>query len=280
MDRNELGDEVPPAVVRKAQDLGCKQGALYVYRNGKYGPGKPKASIGPGRRAPRFRSPTYDLWKIELDAEWVAFEQPGPPPELQYDPAADNWVATAIPLVEASIDKVVREFLEHPYLHRVEHSIHAHLINSLLSQPHFSGHCPIGSTGRLTQLIHKEWPETMGREGKNRRGNFDIAILSPKVLECCNRLCHFADGRLPAPIVIEMGLNYSLEHFEQDRSKLVNSRVYRGYLIHLLREYPEDIREKTSICESFSQIQTAYGRVREKDKQIKLLTASEITQFR
>ncbi|MEI8373457.1 MAG: hypothetical protein WCJ35_11575 [Planctomycetota bacterium] len=278
---NELNQEVPPEVVEKARELGCKGEVSFVYRDGEYGPGKPAASIGPSKKASRFRSPNYELWKVPLVLGWIAFEQPGLPPAFQYDPSTDNWVAEAIPLVEASINDIVRDFLRHPYLHRVEHSMHAHLINSLSVQPHFSGQHRIGSTGEVTQLIHKEWPETTVREEKDGRGNFDIAILSPALLAQCNRLRHFADGWLPVPIVIEMGLNYSLEHYEQDRSKLVNSSVHRGYLIHLLREYPDDIREKASIefRENDPQIQTAYGRVRGVHQQIKLLSDPEITSF-
>jgi hypothetical protein len=280
MESNELGHEVPAEIVGKAQELGCKGNTKYVYRDGEYG-GNPAASIGPGIRAARFRSTNYELWKIQLGAGWVAFEQPGPAPDLHYDPGTDAWVAAAIPLVEASINEVVREFLLHPYLHRVEHSMHAHLINALLSHGHLAGQHPIGSTGEVTQVIHKEWPETAAREQKDGRGNFDIAILSPRVLERCNRLRHFADGWLPAPLVIEMGLNYSLGHYEQDRNKLINSNVHRGYLIHLLREYPNDIRIKASIesGQNEPQIQTAFGCVRGSDKLIKLLSHPEITPF-
>jgi hypothetical protein len=281
MAANELGQEVPDDVVELARTHGCKRDAYYVYRDGDYGPGMPAASIGRGVRAARFRSSNFELWKVDLGQGWVAFEQPGPPPQFTYDPKGDDWIAEAVRLVEAEIDELVKEFLQFPYLHRVEHSMHVHLIHALLSHEHFSDRPCIGSTKQLTQLIHKEWPETVIREEKDGRGSFDIAILSPNVLKECTRLRHFADGWLPAPIVIEMGLNYNLEHYEQDRSKLLNSEVYRGYLIHLLREYPDDIREKASIesRENYPRIQTAYGKVRGNNRQIKLLSSPEVTRF-
>lgn len=279
---NELDQEVPPEVIALARSLGCKRGALYVYRDGDYG-GHPAASIGPGERAARFHSKNYELWKVPLCLGWVAFQQPGPPSGFQYDPSQDEWVTKAIPKVEFYINKIVGEFLESPYIHRVEHSMHVNLISALMLDPdgHFSGRHQIGNTGEVTQLIHKEWPETKVREEKAGRGNFDIAILSPMVLQHCHQLPHFAQGWLPAPIVIEMGLNYSLEHYEQDRSKLINSKVYRGYLVHLLREYPDDVREQASVeCdEHHPQIQTAFGRIRARQRQIKLLSDREVSHL-
>jgi hypothetical protein len=146
--------------------------------------------------------------------------------------------------------------------------------------PHFSGELAIGETGEVTQLIHKEWPETSVREGKGGRGNFDIAILSPRLLELCTRIPYFAEGWLPAPFVIEMGLNSTLEHYEQDRGKLINSKVYRGYLVHLLRAYPEDVRETTSILQEITEarVKTAFARIRGERTSYKFLNEHEIHQ--
>lgn len=95
---------------------------------------------------------------------------------------------------------------------------------------------PIGGTGIVSQLVHKEWPETVGRE-KNRRGNFDLAVLSPKLLEMCPSVRSCREGRLEAPIVIEIGLDYDAEHLANDAKKLINSKPRHGYLIHLVREF-------------------------------------------
>jgi hypothetical protein len=281
MPLNEWDQDVPEVVARKARELGCRGGVKYVYRDGDYSAGRwPATSINCGAKAARFQGPNCDLWKVPLGDGWVAFECPQPPPKIDYDPASDPWVTAAAPLVEECIDELVQEFFAHPYLHRVEHSIHAHLIDLIRRRPHFLGLFPIGETREETQLIHKEWPETSTREGKPGRGNFDIAILSPRLLKRCTRIPSFAEGWLPAPIVIEMGLNYSLRHYEQDRSKLINSKVYRGYLIHLLRGYPEDTRETDSIqrVDPEGRVKTAFARTRGRLGRIKLLNETEIKQ--
>lgn len=84
-----------------------------------------------------------------------------------------------------------------------------------------------------TTLIHKEWPETVVRPEKNNiRGNFDIAILSPDSIAKSSPE-DFAKGLIKPDFVIEIGLNYGLDHLSQDDSKLVNSECDNGYLIHL-----------------------------------------------
>ncbi len=280
MAANELGQEVPAEVAAIAAARGCNGGVKYVYKDGDYGRGWPRPSLPNGTNTKRFRGPNCDLWKVPLAQGWVAFERPQPPPTFHYDPDSDPWVAQAIPVIECCINTLVEEFFRCPFLHRVEHSIHAHLIGMIKSDGQISGEFPIGENGEVTQLVHKEWPETSVREGKRGRGNFDIAILSPNLLEQCTRIPYFAEGWLPAPIVIEMGLNYSLEHYEQDRSKLINSRVHRGYLVHLLRGFPEDVREAESIqmVAPEGRVKTAFARTRGRLNRIKLLDEAVIRQ--
>src|ERR1700730_15312602 len=40
-------------------------------------------------------------------------------------PLGDEWVAEAVKAVEASITKLIDEFREQPFIHRIEHSLHA-----------------------------------------------------------------------------------------------------------------------------------------------------------
>jgi hypothetical protein len=134
----------------------------------------------------------------------------------------DEWVAEAVRAVDASIMELADEFRVHPFLHRVEHSLHARLIQLLGEQGHLGGRYPIGESGFLTQLIHKEWPETTPRKkadqsGDRRRESFDIAVLTPGQLRqaTCEQC---AAGRIAAPIVIELGLNYSGRHLAGDRA--------------------------------------------------------------
>jgi hypothetical protein len=70
--------------------------------------------------------------------------------------------------------------------------------------PMFEERVRIGSTPHSTQLIHKEWPETVPREGKNGRGNFDLAILSPNQLAGAQRW-QFDGGHIEAAFVTTIG---------------------------------------------------------------------------
>lgn len=198
-----------------------------------------------------------------------------PPP----GPAADPWVAEAREQVEHVIDRFVQTFVESPYLHRVEHSLHAGLFSVLAAHPLFSGLHPIGRGPEQTQLVHKEWPETKPRpENGNRRGNFDIVVLSPRSLEVCPGLDQFVSGRLVAPIVIEVGLNYAMRHLEQDARKLRNSGVRHGYLIHLIREVPAEPNLEETVLRLGSEpgIRTAYAQAAGVTRRYKLLEANEI----
>jgi hypothetical protein len=97
------------------------------------------------------------------------------------------------------------------------------------------------TSGRITQLIHKEWPETVVRVGRGktveRRGLFDIVLLAPAQFGEAT-LEQFRQGRIEPPIVIEIGLDYGLKHIEGDICKLIASEVPHPYLIHLSRIGP------------------------------------------
>lgn len=184
-----------------------------------------------------------------------------------------KWIERATRITEVCIDELILEFLDLPYLHRVEHSIHCRLYAILSAQSIFARHFPLADGGMLTQPIHKEWPETTPRPEKdNRRGNFDLAILPPGQLRTCT-LEHFRDGRVAAPIAIEMGLNCDDEHLAADAEKLLNSQIQHGYLVHLVREKPRD----TSIDQTIerlrreSTIRVAFARVEGRKKYLKLL---------
>src|SRR6185503_2121721 len=119
----------------------------------------------------------------------------------------DACLARAVRTTGHAIDALVWEFVEHPYLHRVEHSLHTRLFDILVSHRIFGDSLPIGGSGRFTQPVHKEWPETVIRPDKNGRGNFDLAILSPERVAAAN-VEQFRTGLISPSIVIEMGLDY------------------------------------------------------------------------
>jgi hypothetical protein len=117
----------------------------------------------------------------------------------------------------------------------------------------------------IAQPIHKEWPEYSPRPEKgNRRGNFDLCILSPERLRESSFEA-FRQGRIRPSIVIEIGLDYSLTHLEGDAEKLLNSDIRPSYLIHLVRQEVADDFSATEafILEKSSQthIKTAYARL-------------------
>jgi len=142
--------------------------------------------------------------------------------------------STVKQLLESAIDSLIDNFIREPYLHRVEHSMHCELYSMLSVHRSLQGVHPIGSTSWNTGLIHKEWPEQKAREDKNgRRGNFDLAILSPESLRRAD-LYEFTEGRIEPDFAVEMGLNYNLDHLINDDRKLCNSGYTEsGYLVHL-----------------------------------------------
>jgi hypothetical protein len=151
--------------------------------------------------------------------------QPGAAADPIPSPAVgDGWVAEAVKAVEASITRLIDEFVDHPFIHRVEHSLHIRFAQLLGEWEHLRGLYPIGASGFRTQLIHKEWPEARprrreGTEDARRRGNVDLAILTPAQLAQAS-LDQFIDGRISAPIVIELGLDYTDKHLTEDLGKL------------------------------------------------------------
>jgi hypothetical protein len=212
-----------------------------------------------------------------LPATTVTIVPPVSRPLGTVEPPDDDWIRRARPVVEMAIDQLVLEFLEFPYLHRVEHSLHTRLATVLAAQPLLGRLVPLGDRIDVTQLIHKEWPETLPREEKgNRRGNFDLAVLSPGVLRHCPSLLHFRQGRLAAPFVIEMGLDYDYEHLAGDHAKLLNSAVSHGYLVHLARETPRDLRVEQLVLERQGNIRAAYALVVGRQRYVKLLDDTQI----
>jgi len=198
-----------------------------------------------------------------------------------YDSDSDPWLPTAKECVEQAIDALVMEFIEIPYLHRVEHSIHTRLYALLAASRQFSQQHPLGRNLATTQLVHKEWPETIPRETKgNRRGNFDLVVLSPALLATCAGIDLFLEGRLPAPIVIEMGLDYDGTHLAQDADKLINSKPKYGYLVHLVRDVPLDPATRQIILgiEAKTGIRTAYGGIAGSHKTHKLVAENNIVE--
>jgi hypothetical protein len=178
------------------------------------------------------------------------------PAITSFDPAQDAWTQEARWLVEHALDQLVHEFLEFPYLHRVEHSLHAKFFSMLVSQLHFAQFYPLADGKIQTHTVHKEWPETRAREAQ-KRGNFDIAIVAPAQLAAAS-LQDFREGRIAAPIVIEMGLDYDAAHLAADEEKLVNSAVPYPYLVHLMRRSCSDDLTDRILFQPTGNIRSVY----------------------
>lgn len=147
------------------------------------------------------------------------------------------WLDPAIESVEDAIKILVTEFVKSPLLHRVEHCLHTQLVQLLRQQQFLTEKDFLGETGLQTQLVHKEWPETIPRPGRRGRGNFDVVVLSPELIRACSDRLAFLEGRLAAPIAIEVGLDYRFSHLNGDLEKLRNSQVPMGYVIHFVRNH-------------------------------------------
>jgi hypothetical protein len=110
----------------------------------------------------------------------------------------------------------------------------------LTSHRALQGLYPIGNSPYKASLVHKEWPEPSIRGDKNRRGNVDLAILNIDDLATADDgLNSFTEGRIRPDFIVEIGLNYPIEHLENDYIKLDNSgyKSIKGkkeaYLVHL-----------------------------------------------
>lgn len=167
------------------------------------------------------------------------------------------WHLRAKRIVEASIDEFVLDFVALPCLHRVEHSIHCELFRILKSHTLFASAYPMGE--HISQCVHKEWPEYKSRPGK-RRGNFDISIIAPDDLNSAS-YDDFNLGKLRPFAAIELGLNYDLNHLEQDAEKFQNSGIANSYLVHLVRDEMVDNFVELEKFITQSPFKTAYARI-------------------
>lgn len=159
-------------------------------------------------------------------------------------------------ILETSIDSLVDNFIRNPYTHRCEHSFHFELFTMLSTHKDLSDLYPIGSSGYMTSLVHKEWPEPIRRKGKNGRGKVDLAILNredlrdpvgaskksgllPQRVQPFKEIEVFTRGFLMPAFIVELGLNYKVAtHLRPDHDKLLNSgysintKDRAAYLVH------------------------------------------------
>ncbi|WP_369055612.1 hypothetical protein [Kineococcus terrestris] len=91
------------------------------------------------------------------------------------------------------------------------------------------------------------------------RGLFDLVVLAPTQLARAGHR-QFRDGRIQAPIAVELGLDYGLEHLRGDDAKFRNSRVRHPYLVHLARASSGKVAEAEHfIAGVAAPVQVAYA---------------------
>ena len=171
----------------------------------------------------------------------------------------EAWLRVAVEKVEQAVDLLVDDFAEHPYRHRVEHSLHLQLYRALADHRQFDVLAPVGTSSLRAGLIHKEWPETLPGRDADRRGLFDLAVLAPSQLAQAS-IDQFRQGRIHAPIVVEVGLDYGRAHLEQDLEKLRNSEVPYAYVVHFSR-LPAGGKVEDLLTAAYPNIRTAYAHV-------------------
>jgi len=125
------------------------------------------------------------------------------------------------------------EFVKNPYLCYTEHGLHAlfytKLYNTLTPTERYTEWA-----GHRVCVIQKEYP-TAGLLGKPRRQNWDIAMIKTPPESLPGSQPSYDYLRLAA--VVELGMNETRQHFEDDLSRLChrNANLENGFIIHLYR---------------------------------------------
>jgi hypothetical protein len=156
------------------------------------------------------------------------------------DNSTDPWLEKTLQVVRDEVNAFVLRFARHPYRHRVEHSLHAELFEVIAiglgagfaDEPQVRIDAGMPGRAYLTTPVHKEWPLFVGRK---RRGNVDLAILTPQHLEGLT-IANFHNGLTPADIGVEVGLDYDFGHLRRDSEKLERSGLRNWFLVHLDRK--------------------------------------------
>lgn len=202
---------------------------------------------------------------------------------------------------EGQINRLVAEFLEHPYSHRSEYNLHCELYDSL-NQRIAPGFHRLG-TGDRVRLVHKEWPESqwserlgsfdvgvlwpptgasVGPHRSKKRGLYDVAVVSPESVAACMEFQSYLDGRIRPTAAFEFGLNEKYDHLRADAAKLINNRLRYGCVIHFVRPGETDnfdgIEELVERAGRNSFLRTAYARVERETTGVRFhykLTTSE-----
>lgn len=196
-----------------------------------------------------------------------------PPPVTTTFSAWDSsWEEGAKSSVEEIINQFVLEFIDFPYLHRSESSLHCELYKELSNSKLLERTYPLGKWS--IQPVQKDWPEYYRRPGHHRMGTIDVCVLSPEEFKVCS-LEDFKEGKINPLIAIEVVLDSDLSQLMQDSQKLLAGGNY-DYLIYLVRP---GIGINFSAAEDFllnCGFKTAYARLTDNQAFYKLINDQEI----
>lgn len=185
-----------------------------------------------------------------------------------------SWETEITPIIDQTINQIILEFIDFPYLHRSADSIHCEFFRILASHRALNHTYPLGKWS--SQPLHKGWPY---HPTDATAGNLDLCIFSPTLLRI-NSIEDFREGRIRPVLAIEIGLDDDLLHLKHSAEKLQHNG--QGYLIHLVREGINDDFEAVEAFLRLSQengIKTAYVRMAETYAFYKLINGKEIKRI-
>lgn len=217
-----------------------------------------------------------------LNANWPAATDPAP-----------DFSQLVLPVVEAAIDRLIRDHLSSPSAHRSEHNVHSELYASLKQEQPFASKWPLSDGTTQVYLLQQEWPERLHTERlgsfdlktlwplsgrfvgpslNQGRGRYDLAILSPSCV-AQHTEAEFLDGTFPPVVAVEFGLIENYAHLRDDAAKLINNKLAHGYLVHLVQPgYTDNFDAVEVFLERLTQrstVRSAYARVERRPNGVK-----------
>jgi len=185
-----------------------------------------------------------------------------------------SWETEVTPIIDQTINQIILEFIDFPYLHRVADSIHCEFFRVLASHRALNHTYPLDKWS--SQPLHKGWPSNLS---DLTLGNLDLCIFSPTLLKISS-VEDFREGRTRPVISIEIGLDDDLTRLKHRAEKLEHNG--QGYLIHLVRAEVNDDFEAVEMFLRVSEesgIKTAYVHLTETDAFYKLINGKEVKKI-
>jgi hypothetical protein len=149
--------------------------------------------------------------------------------------------------VNTAVKAFIKNFIDNPYLHRTEHSLHVALFEELFkeSPQTFEFYDDKSNQTYKTNFVHKEFP---GRRANTQpttpqtklvdRTQIDIVVLKENQPE--TPINDFRDGNLDVDFAFEMSLEAGIKHLCWDIFKFITgsnkSIEHKNYIIHLYHE--------------------------------------------